>query len=88
MEINIKNRKNLNPRTGTVHPGVHPPAGHPAGFRQGGEEKPAVIVVMENRFTPVASRHHVVKGTGKFDTKTPWHAGRVEERGFLSRFAH
>ena len=48
---------------------MHSPAGHPAGFREGGEEKPTVIIVMENRFAPVATRHHVVKGTGKFKTE-------------------
>ena len=53
-----------------------------------GEEKSAVVVVMENRLTPVATRHHVVKGAGKFDAQAPWHAKRVGKRVILSRFAH
>ncbi len=53
-----------------------------------GEEKSAVVIVMENRLTPVATRHHVVKGAGKFDAQAPWHAKRVGKRAILSRFAH
>lgn len=59
--------------------GMHAPAGHRAGFREGGEEKPAVVV-MENRFTPVASRHHVVIGTGKFKTYAPHPPRRLQPR--------
>jgi hypothetical protein len=35
---------------------------------------------MENRLTPVATRHHMVKGTGKFDAQAPWHTGRIGQR--------
>jgi hypothetical protein len=47
---------------------------------KGGEEKTAVVVVMENRLTSVATRHHVVKGAGKFDTQAPWHAAKIGQR--------
>jgi hypothetical protein len=56
------------------------PAGHRAGLGKGGEEKTAVVVVMENRLTSVATRHHVVKGAGKFDTQAPWHAAKIGQR--------
>ena len=49
------------------HPSMNPPAGHRAGVGQGGEEKPAAVVVMENGLTPVTTRHHVVKSAGKFN---------------------
>jgi hypothetical protein len=58
---------------------MYPPTGHRAGLGEGGEEKPAVIVVMEDRLAPVAPRHHLVKGTGKFNAQTPWHARSAEK---------
>jgi hypothetical protein len=45
---------------------MNPPAGHRAGLGQGGEEKPTVVVVMENGLTLVTTGHHVVKSAGKF----------------------
>ena len=59
-----------------------------AGLGQGGEEKPAVVVVMENGLTPVATRHHVVKSAGKFKAEAAWHWVRVGAKTRLSRFAH
>jgi hypothetical protein len=38
------------------------PSGLRAGMRESGEEKPAVVVVMENRFMPVATSHHACPG--------------------------
>lgn len=63
------------------HLGMDPPTGHHAGLRQSGEEEPPVIIVMENRFAPVATRHQVVKCTGKLDPKTAWHGGSLESLG-------
>jgi hypothetical protein len=66
---------------------MNPPAGHPAGLGQGGEEKPAVVVVMENGLAPVTTRHDVVKGTWKFDSEIARHAVKVGIWIILSRFA-
>jgi len=72
------------------HPGVHSPTAHRTGFGDGGEEKPAVVIVMENRITPVATSHHVVQSTGKFNAQAPQHARRIRmgESLLWSGFAH
>jgi hypothetical protein len=40
------------------HPGMHLPAGHRADLGESGEKESSDAVVMENRFSPVAARHH------------------------------
>jgi hypothetical protein len=56
---------------------MHLPASHRTGFGESGEKKPPVVVIMENRFSPVAARYHVVKGTGELKSKAAWHAGKL-----------
>ena len=44
---------------------------------------------MENRFSPGAARHHVVKGTGELKSKAARHAGKLAgEREICQDFYH
>lgn len=47
--------------------GMELPACLVARLAQGGEEAPAILIVLEDRFAPVAAIHAVIHGIGKLD---------------------
>jgi hypothetical protein len=58
----------------------HAPTDHRRGRGPCGEKKPAVVFVMENRFSPVATRHQVLKRTGKLKTEASTHGEKLGKR--------
>jgi len=56
-------------------PRMHAPPRFLAGFGQGFEEKTPVIIVPKDPLPPIATRHHMVKGSSIFDPYAPGHEG-------------
>ena len=58
-------------------PGVELPAGFFAGFTEGIEEAVAILVVVEDGFTPVPTIHQVIDGSGKLNAQRSRHELRT-----------
>jgi len=54
-------------------PGMELPTGYLAGFTKGIEEAAAILIVVENGFTPVRAIHQVVDGPGKLNAQRSRH---------------
>jgi hypothetical protein len=52
------------------------PAGLFAGLAQRAEESLAILVIKEDRFTPISLAHQVVDGSGKLNLQRSWHNGQ------------
>ena len=51
-----------------------------AGFPKNLSKHPPVFVILEDRFPPVASAHHVLVGPGVFNARLTWHLPTVPSR--------
>jgi hypothetical protein len=56
--------------------GVDLPTGLFAGLAQRAEESLAILVIKEDRFTPISPAHQMVDGTGKLNSQWSWHNGQ------------
>ena len=61
-------------------PGVELPAGFFAGLTEGIEKTAAILIVVEDGFTPVPTINQVVDGPGKLNARSEEHTSELQSR--------
>jgi hypothetical protein len=67
------------------HPGMDPPPRSHARLAQRLEEQLPVVIVPENRLSPIAPCHHVIEGSGILNANAAGHRKPFLREATLSR---